>query len=115
MTKGNGACSYTAGSSANITVSDTDTSGIKIAFSGSGSVSAVAKTTAGYTPANNSFATGASTSSNSATATKYITGVKLTGADHYFDITVPNGSDGSFITFRFTIGQNGYDVTVTGP
>jgi hypothetical protein len=79
MVPGNGSCDYDSSSSENVTTSDTNTSGVKVVFTGSGSVSAVAKiTTAGYTSVNNSFATSNSTSSNSVPATKYITGITLT-------------------------------------
>lgn len=110
MTKGNGSCSYVLASSTNVTVSDTDTSGVKVVFTGSGSVSATAKiTTAGYTPINASFATGTSTSSNSTTAIKYITGVTLEN-EKEFDITVPNGT--GTITFHFAVDANG-NTTIT--
>ena len=121
MTAGNGSCSYNSSSSTNITVSDTNTSGVKIAFNGSGSVSAVAKTTVGYTPANNSYATGTSTSSNSTTGSKYVTGVNIRPPDgqndtRQFSITVPNGSRSAddTITFVFTVDYDG-NVTVAGP
>jgi hypothetical protein len=111
MTKGNGSCSLS--SSTNVTTSDSNTSGVSVTFAGSGSVSATAKvTTAGYTPTNNSFATGSSTSSNSASLTKYITGVTLT-AGKTFSITVPNGSANDLITFVFTVDANN-NVTVDG-
>ena len=109
MTAGAGVCSY--GSGTHITVSDTDTSGVAVTFKGKGSVSATAKiTTAGYTPTNNSFATGASTSSSEVSLTKYITGVELV-AGKSFSITVPNGSATDKITFVFTVDSNN-NVTV---
>jgi hypothetical protein len=112
MVPGNGSCSYDSSSSTNVTVSDTNTSGVKVVFTGSGSVSAVAKiTTAGYTPTNTSFATGTSTSSNSIPATKYITGVTLTNETE-FDITVPNGSSDETVTFHFVVDGNG-NTTIT--
>lgn len=118
MAAGNGSCAYSSANSSNITVSDTDTSGVSIGFTGSGAVSATcAITTAGYAPLTNSFATGTSTSSNSATATKYVTGVKLvapSSGTRYFDIQVPNGSTTEWITFRFTVDSSG-NVTVAGP
>lgn len=120
MTKGNGSC--TLQTSANVTTSDTDTSGVSVTFRGSGAVSATAKiTTAGYTPVNNSFATGSSTSSNTADLTKYITGVTLTKGKT-FSITVPNGplnsngTNNDVITFVFTVANdNTGNVTVAGP
>ena len=51
-------------------------SGYYISLQASGSGSSKI-TTAGYTPTNNSFASGASTNSNEASLTKYITGVTL--------------------------------------
>lgn len=112
MSAGAGTCSYSTGS--NVTVSDTDTSGIAVTFKGKGAVSATAKiTTAGYIPLNNSFATGTSTNSNEASLTKYITKVKVTPG-HYFDVEVPNGSTSEYITFRFTVDDSG-NVTVAGP
>ena len=119
MNAGSGSC--TLQSSSNITFSDSNTSGVLVTFRGSGSVSAIAKTTAGYTPTNNSFATGSSTSSNTADLTKYITGVELTKGKS-FRIKVPNGplnSDGTnndTITFVFTVANdNTGNVTVAGP
>ena len=112
MTKGNGSC--TLQTSTNVTTSDTNTSGVSVTFRGSGAVSATAKiTTAGYTPTNTSFATGALTSSNTADLTKYITGVTLT-AGKTFSITVPNGSASDLITFVFTVDSNN-NVSVAGP
>ena len=113
MIQGNGKCDYIADSSANITVSDTDTSGIKIAFQGSGAMNATASTTAGYTPINDSYATGTMTYSNTTLATKYITGVNLTKGK-IFSITVPNGSDNDTITFVFKVDSEN-NVTVEGP
>lgn len=111
MTAGNGTCTYDSTNSSHVTVSDSDTSGVKVIFKGSGAVSATAKiTTAGYTPTNNSFATGSSTSSNTASLTKYITGVELV-AGKSFSITVPNGSANDKITFVFTVDSNN-NVTV---
>lgn len=120
MNAGSGSC--TLQSSSNITFSDSNTSGVLVTFRGSGSVSAIAKiTTAGYTPTNNSFATGSSTSSNTADLTKYITGVELTKGKS-FSIKVPNGplnSDGTnnnTITFVFTVANdNTGNVTIAGP
>lgn len=82
-----GSITMTAGSGSvtgsNATLSSTNTSNVSV--TGKGSVSATAKiTTAGYTPTNTSFATGASTSSNG--STKYITGITL-GKGYQFDIT----------------------------
>lgn len=120
MTAGNGSCTYNSTDSANITLSTTDTSGVKISFDGSGEVSAVATTTAGYTPANNSYATGTSTSSGTQTTTRYVTGVTIVPPDNLednareFSITVPNGSRSDFITFVFTVAYDG-SVTVAGP
>lgn len=96
MTKGNGALSGT-----NITLSDTNSSGVSI--TGSGSVSATAKTTAGYTPANNSYATGSSTASNG--KTQYVTKVTL-GNSKSFQIQDP------IYTWTWTVDANG-NVTIT--
>ena len=120
MSKGNGSCVLQT--SNNVTTSDTNTSGVSVTFRGSGAVSATAKiTTAGYTPTNTSFATGSSTTSNTADLTKYITGVTLTKGKS-FSITVPNGalnSDGTnndTITFVFTVANdNTGNVTIAGP
>ena len=118
MTAGNGSCAYSSTNSTNITVSDTNTSGIQIGFTGSGQVTGTAAiTTAGYAPVTNSFATSNATSSNESTATKYVTGVTLeapTSGTRYFDITVPNGDGGDTITFRFTVDSS-CNVTVAGP
>ena len=118
MTAGNGSCAYSSANSINITVSDTNTSGIQIGFTGSGQVTGTAAiTTAGYAPLTNSFATSNATSSNESTATKYVTGVTLeapTSGTRYFDITVPNGDGGDTITFRFTVDSS-CNVTVAGP
>lgn len=66
LTKGNG-----------IGTSTSDTYNCGFSLSGKGSVSAKAKiTTAGYTPTNNSFATGALTSSNAST-TEYINSLTI--------------------------------------
>ena len=73
-------------------------------------MSATAKiTTAGYTPTNNSFASGASTNSNEASLTKYITGATVTTSKN-FNITVPNGS--GTVTFNFAVDSNN-NVLVT--
>lgn len=123
MVAGNGSCTYNTDSttgSKNITVSDIDTSGIKFVAIGSGELSASAKiTTAGYAPqtaSNSSFASGSSTSSNSATLIKYVTGVKIEKPEENtrsFDIEVPNGYvNGTlqYITFHFTVDSNGNTV-----
>ena len=69
MTAGSGVLTKGTG----ITTATSDTYSCGFSLSGKGSVSATAKiTTAGYTPTNTSFATGASTSSNAST-TEYIT------------------------------------------
>lgn len=120
MSKGDGSCILQ--DSSNVTTSNTNTSGVSVTFRGSGTVSATAKiTTAGYTPTNNSFATGDSTSSDTADLTKYITGVTLTKGKT-FSITVPNGplnsngTNNNTITFVFTVANdNTGNVTVTGP
>lgn len=113
MTAGNGTCTYDSATNATISSSTTDPgSGVSVTFKGKGAVSATATTTAGYTPTNNSFATGASTNSNEASLTKYITGVTLqkSTSNRTFDITVPNGS--STVKFTFTVDTNG-NVVVT--
>lgn len=121
MTKGAGSCSLL--SSTNVEASTTtNNSGVSITCRGSGSVSATAKiTTAGYAPTTSSFATGQSTSSNTADQIIHINGVTLTKGKT-FRITVPNGplnSDGtnnSEITFVFTVANdNTGNVTVMGP
>ena len=115
-----GLCTYNSTSSVNVTVSDTNTSGVAITFDGSGEVSGLAQiTTAGYTPLNNSFATATATSSETASLTKYITGVTIEAPDtantyNIFNITVPNGSPTDFITFRFSVDSSG-NVFVDGP
>ena len=115
LTAGSGHCNYSTAT--NVTVSDTNTSGVSITFDGSGEVSGLAQiTTAGYTPVNNNFATASSTTSSSATATKYITKIKLeapsTGT-RTFDIEVPNGSPSEYIVFRYTVDSSG-NVTIEG-
>ena len=86
----------------NVTLSESNTSGISV--TGKGTVSSTAKiTTAGYTPTNNSFATGSSTSSNS--QTKYITGVTLTSGKS-FQVT------DTINTWNWTIDSNG-NVTIS--
>lgn len=76
MTKGNGSVSGSTG----VTLETTNNSGLSV--SGNGAVSATAKIdTAGYTPTNTSFATGSSTSSN--TATKYLKGVTLQASKQF--------------------------------
>ena len=113
-TSGTGACSYTSGSSANVTVSDTDTSGVKITFTGSGTVTAQANVTgAGYRPIANNVASGSGLSSGDKTATKYITGVKITPGKT-FTVQVPNGNTTDYISFVFTVDASG-NVTVAGP
>lgn len=113
-TSGTGSCSYTSGSSANVTVSDTDTSGVKITFTGSGTVIAQANVTgAGYHPIANNVASGSGLSSGDKTATKYITGVKITPGKT-FTIQVPNGNITDYISFVFTVDASG-NVTVAGP
>lgn len=118
MTAGNGDCQYNTTNSVNVYVSDTNTSGVAIGFSGAGTVSAVASiTTAGYAPQTNSFATGTSTQSQTADAIKYLTGIKLVPPEtgtRYFDIEIPNGSTTDFIVFRFTVDTLG-NVTVAEP
>lgn len=112
MTAGSGVCTHT--STANATVSDSDTSGVYLGFKGKGSVSATATiTTAGYAPktaSGGSFATGASTSSNqSSELKKYITGVEIK-ASKTFKLKVPNGS--STVEFTWTVDSSG-NVVVT--
>lgn len=121
LTAGSGYCDYNSTSSVNVVVSDTNTSGVAITFDGSGEVDGVAQvTTAGYTPINNSFAaTTTATKSDTASLTKYITGVTIEApstANTYniFEITVPNGSPTDFITFRFSVDSSG-NVFVDGP
>lgn len=118
MTAGNGDCQYNTTNSINVYVSDTNTSGVAIGFSGAGTVSAVASiTSAGYAPQTNSFATGTSTQSQTADAIKYLTGIKLVPPEtgtRYFDIEIPNGSTTDFIVFRFTVDTLG-NVTVAEP
>lgn len=118
LTAGSGSCSYNSTSSVNVVVSDTDTSGVAITFDGSGEVSGLAQvTTAGYTPLNNSFASTSAVASNTASTTKYITGVTLEAPNsgtRIFNITVPNGSPTDYITFRFTVDSSG-NVYVDGP
>ena len=111
MTAGNGTCTYNSASNATISSSTTDPgSGVSVTFKGKGAVSATAKiTTAGYTPTNNSFASGASTNSNEASLTKYITGATVTTSKN-FNITVPNGS--GTVTFNFAVDSNN-NVLVT--
>lgn len=121
LTAGSGYCDYNSTSSVNVVVSDTNTSGVAITFDGSGEVDGIAQvTTAGYTPVNNSFAaTTTATKSDTASLTKYITGVTIEApstANTYniFEITVPNGSPTDFITFRFSVDSSG-NVFVDGP
>lgn len=121
LTAGSGYCDYNSTSSVNVVVSDINTSGVAITFDGSGEVDGVAQvTTAGYTPINNSFAaTTTATKSDTASLTKYITGVTIEApstANTYniFEITVPNGSPTDFITFRFSVDSSG-NVFVDGP
>jgi hypothetical protein len=112
MTPDGGSCSYSTNT--NLTVSDTDTSGVSISFIGSGKVKATAKiTTGGYAPQNNSFATGASTSSgNSSPAKKYITGASIvtSTSNRTFTLTLPNGSGN--VSFLFTVDTSG-NVVIT--
>jgi len=51
--------------------------------------------------------------SGNATATKYITGVKITPGKT-FSIQVPNGNTTDYITFVFSVDSSG-NVTVAGP
>lgn len=112
MSAGSGSCIYDSGT--NVTVSDSNTSGVSMTFKGKGSVSAIAAiTTSGYAPITDSFASASATNSNEATLTKYITGVTLT-TGKTFSITVPNGSAQDTITFVFTVDANN-NVTVAGP
>lgn len=108
MTKGAGSCSYSTNTNVSASTS-TNSSGCSVTFTGSGAVSATAKiTTAGYTPTTDSFATGASTSSNSATGSVYINGVTLTAPSsgtRTFTITVPNGTS-STTTFTFKVDSS---------
>ena len=101
-----GKVTMTAGSGnvigSNVTLSTSNTSGVSV--TGKGNVSSTAKiTTAGYTPINDSFATGSSTSSNE--ETKYITGVTLTSGKS-FQVT------DTINTWNWTIDSNG-NVTIS--
>lgn len=101
-----GSVTMTAGSGtvtgSNCTLSTSNTSGISV--SGKGAVSATAKvTTAGYSPVNNSFATGSSTSSG--TATKYITGITL-AKDKYIDI---NNAVSDTVRVKYSSDTNSLD------
>ena len=97
MSAGSGSCDFT-NNTVNIFFDENNqnNSGIAIQIQGSGSVSATAKiTTAGYTPVNNSFATGSSTSSNTATLTQYVSGVQLvppSSGTRSFFVQVPDGA-----------------------
>jgi len=113
MTAGNGSVT-----GSNVTLSDTNNG---ISVTGKGAVSATAKiTTAGYTPTNTSFATGSSTNSNS--ATKYITAVAVpkdipfsvsTTADTALDTTSNlTVSNAAYRQVAITNAANG-DVNIT--
>ena len=114
MTAGNGYCEF--GNGSNITLSTTNTSGVAIEATGYGEVSAQAQiTAAGYTPINNNFANGATTS-NSATITQYITKIRLEAPNsgtNTFDLEIPNGSASEYITFRFVVDTSG-NTTIEG-
>lgn len=106
-------------SGSNITLSDTD-NGIKVTATGGGtaSVTAIATTNAaGYAPASTQLGSATlSASSNTTTANKYISRVKLvppSSGTRSFEIEVPNGSTTNFIVFRFTVDTSG-NVTVDG-
>lgn len=101
-----GSVTMTAGAGSvtgsNAVLSNTNTSGVSV--SGKGSVSATGKvTTAGYSPKNDNFASGASTSSN--TATQYITGITL-GKGYQFDIT---NSVSDKVTVKYNSASNSLD------
>lgn len=97
MTAGDGSVS-----GSNCTLSTTNLSGVSV--TGKGAVSATAKIdTAGYTPTNTSFATGAST--NSKSATKYINGVTI-GSGKTFTV-----NDGIY-TWTWSIDASG-NVSIT--
>ncbi len=118
MTAGSGSCDFTDNTeNLFFDPNNENVSGIVVQIEGNGQVSAVTSTTAGYTPANNSFATGTSTSSNTATLTKYIEGVKLTPPSsgiRTFLIDIPNGPpvNGEFeyqtLIFRYDASGNVY-------
>lgn len=118
MTAGNGACGISSASGVTYASTNAYSNGVGVTFTGSGQVSATAKiTTAGYTPTNNSFATGSATASNSATSTQYIKGITLnkpsSGWSH-FDLTIPNGTS-DMMTFCFHVDSNGNVVVDDQP
>lgn len=112
VVKAAGSVTMTAGdgsvTGSNVTLSTTNNG---ISVTGKGSVSATAKiTTAGYTPTNNSFATGSSTSSNS--ATRYITAVTVP-KDVAFGVTT-TADTALDTTSNLTISNNAYrQVAIT--
>lgn len=114
MAAGSGVCEYS--SSTNMTVSDTNSSGVGITFTGSGSVGASATVThCGYLEENAVVATSTATPSNSSSVTKYITGVTImpsSSGTRTFSITIPNGSVNNFITFNFHVDSDG-NTTIT--
>lgn len=104
-------------SSANITMSTTDsyTNGVSVTFRGSraATTATTAITTAGYAAANNSFST-ATLAADTADSTYYIQGVTLTAPTsgrRCFDITVPNGTNDT-TTFHFEVDSNS-NVVIT--
>lgn len=115
LTSGAGSCLYDSTNSSNVTVSDSNTSGIAITFKGSGNFSATSTiTTAGYIPTSTITQPGASYEQS---LTKYITGVKITAPSsgtRSFTLTVPNGNTTDFIDFLISVDSTG-NVTVEGP
>ena len=99
----------------NVTLSDTDTSGISIQAKGTAGRDAVLYNGAvnGYVNiADNITASGAVAATTWNGTNYYLTGVELT-AGKTFSITVPNGNSTDKITFVFTVDSN-YNVTVDG-
>ena len=100
--------------------SDTYNNGLTVLAKGTASRSAVTYTnTAGYFPAHSSSQTASSSPGTTSWdgTTYYLTGVKIAAPSSgiaKFDITVPNGSTSSFITFQFQVDSSG-NVTVQGP
>ena len=109
MSASSGVCEYS--SSTNMTVSDTNSSGVGITFTGSGNVGASATVIqGGYVEKDAVVATSAAMPSNNSSATKYITGVTIvppTSGTRAFSITIPNGSTEDFITFNFYVDSLG--------